>query len=164
MTYQELYQQIYKVLNHTTPLVVDCGKLCGARCCQSEGEEESGMYLFPGEQVMFRRENWCRMEDSAFTSSGRPVPILFCDPPCPRQLRPLACRIFPFVPYVRQGKLTVIKDPRSRGMCPLFWAEETQFSGQFRKKTEYVCRFLFRIPVFHQYFTDLSEILDCYMP
>lgn len=161
MTYRELYRQAYRILNDTTPLEVDCGQLCGARCCQSEGEEESGMYLFPGEEVMFHGAgDWVRIEDSDFVSGGKPVPILFCQPPCPRELRPLACRIFPLVPYFKNGTLEIIKDPRARGMCPLFWAEEEQFSAQFRKKTEYMCRFLLRFPVFRRYFADLSEILD----
>lgn len=72
MTYRELYRQAYRILNDTTPLEVDCGQLCGARCCQSEGEEESGMYLFPGEEVMFHGAgDWVRIEDSDFVSGRK---------------------------------------------------------------------------------------------
>lgn len=161
MTYYELYSRAYQILNHTTPLEADCGLLCDARCCLSEGDEECGMYLFPGEEVMFRDAgDWVRIEESDFISGGKSVPILFCEPPCPRDLRPLACRIFPLVPYLKNDEFRIIKDPRGRGMCPLFWAEESQFSDAFVKKTDYVCRFLLRIPELRQYIADLSEILD----
>jgi len=45
----ELYKQVYKRLDDVTPLTVDCGELCDKLCCR--GDEESGMYLFPGKSV-----------------------------------------------------------------------------------------------------------------
>ena len=64
-----LYQSIYTYFGDTTPLLADCGALCGKACCggdsgNSDGRfnnadslcdssEETGMYLFPGEKPLF---------------------------------------------------------------------------------------------------------------
>ena len=38
------------LLRELTPLKTDCGRLCGGACC--EGDEETGMLLFPGEDAL----------------------------------------------------------------------------------------------------------------
>ena len=51
MHISEIYKSIYRYWDDTTPLYGDCGKLCGKACCESDetDEDETGMYLFPGE-------------------------------------------------------------------------------------------------------------------
>ena len=33
-----------------TPMITDCGALCGAACCQPDEDGQGGVYLFPGEE------------------------------------------------------------------------------------------------------------------
>jgi hypothetical protein len=118
---RDLYKKVYAMLDKTTPLLTDCGELCNKACC-AEGDEETGMYLFPGEEVMYSGEQpWLIIEESSLTySSGKPVFLAICKEPCPRELRPLSCRIFPLTPYIDNSRSLVIKmDPRAVPICPL---------------------------------------------
>ena len=100
-------------LNHVTPLKRDCGRICGARCCRSCEGEETGMLLFPGEEEMYRdREGWKILD----TPSGK---LLVCSGVCNRDERPLACRLFPLLPVIRDGRVRVATDQRARAVCPL---------------------------------------------
>lgn len=111
-----------RLLESTTPLKADCGRLCGALCCkEEEGEEVAGMLLFPGEEAYYAHQGaWMELLDSALEFQGKPVPLLVCKLPCPRRLRPLSCRIFPLFPYLdKDGVLSVKMDVRARPLCPL---------------------------------------------
>ena len=100
-------------LNHVTPLKRDCGRICGARCCRSCEGEETGMLLFPGEEETYRdREGWKILD----TASGK---LLVCSGACDRGERPLACRLFPLLPVIRDGRVRVAVDQRARAVCPL---------------------------------------------
>ena len=100
-------------LNHVTPLKRDCGRVCGARCCRSCEGEETGMLLFPGEEALYRdKEGWKTVE----TAAGR---MAVCSGVCDREERPLACRMFPLIPVIREGKIRAAVDLRARAVCPL---------------------------------------------
>ncbi len=103
------YQYIYSFTSEPTPLQYDCGTLCGRACCQPGRNNDLGVYLFPGEEVMFnRKENWLIWEaqnpaEQLFPASW-PTPVYFirCTDLCPREARPLACRFFPLAPHLQQ--------------------------------------------------------------
>ena len=103
----------YARIGELTPLSFDCGQMCGKACCAPDEDGQGGMYLFPGEEGLFAGENWCHI------LPGSIPPILVCDAPCPREKRPLACRIFPATPYFSKGVWTVRMDARARAVCPL---------------------------------------------
>ena len=96
-----------------TPLKTDCGKVCGARCCRSMEGEETGMLLFPGEEAFYRdKPGWEIRQAEA-------GPLVICPGSCDRKERPLACRIFPLLPVLREGCVKVAADQRARAVCPL---------------------------------------------
>lgn len=98
------------LLEAVTPLRVDCGKLCGGRCCHADKEAE-GMRLFPDEPP----PKDLRVSDTA--DGGR---LAVCDGTCDRHARPLACRIFPLFPYLgTDGRVRAVWDPRAWRVCPL---------------------------------------------
>lgn len=113
---------LYRELDTVTPLPVDCGRLCGAKCC-TEWETGAGVYLLPGEEDMFKGQNWCQLVQIPSAESPFPaVPsfLLRCQGSCPRKKRPLMCRIFPLAPYMdSEGKLKVIFDEDGWLICPL---------------------------------------------
>lgn len=117
-----IYLQLYRLFDKSVPTTGDCGKLCQKACCRGD---DAGMYLFPGEKKIFELINadWATIEPSEFTYSfggkEKNVPILFCSGKCDRFQRPLACRIFPLTPYLKDGKLEIITDPRAKSVCPL---------------------------------------------
>ena len=97
-----------------TPMLADCGALCGAACCRPDEDGQGGVYLFPGEEALMDGCGWGRIEPDAF------APMLVCEGPCDRERRPLACRIFPLTPVRgKDGRWTVRMDARARAMCPL---------------------------------------------
>ncbi len=115
------YTKLYKMLEDITPLSVDCGQLCNGACC-AVTDEITGMYLFPGEEVMYKPlPDWAEIHDTYFTyDGGKEVNLITCPGICDRKLRPLSCRIFPLVPYVKRGeKMEIVMDVRGKGMCPL---------------------------------------------
>ena len=101
-------------LNSVTPLKKDCGRVCGAACCRSLENEETGMLLFPGEEEAFSgKEGWTIRE----TAMG---PMVVCPGTCERDERPLACRMFPLLPVIGEdGKIRAVTDLRAKAVCPL---------------------------------------------
>lgn len=160
-----IYLQLYKLFDTTTPVKVDCGQLCGNACCRGE---DSGMLLFPGEEEVYRLLNpdWIRIEktDFKYNFEGKThtVPIAFCKGECDRYQRPLACRIFPLTPYMgRNGKITVIVDPRGKGVCPMakaFYLED--FDGQFVKNIEKAFKLLSKNKQIKAFLAEYSDYID----
>ncbi|MBR1820761.1 MAG: hypothetical protein IJ769_03975 [Clostridia bacterium] len=103
-----------EILGDKTPMLTDCGLLCGAACCQPDEDGQGGVYLFPGERELLAKCDWGWVQSADF------APMLRCDGPCDRARRPLGCRIFPLTPVRgKNGKWTVRMDVRARAMCPL---------------------------------------------
>ena len=101
-------------LKSVTPLKRDCGRVCGAACCRSPENEETGMLLFPGEEEAYTgKEGWTIRE----TAMG---PMAVCPGHCDRDGRPLACRLFPLLPVIREdGEVRAVTDLRAKAVCPL---------------------------------------------
>jgi hypothetical protein len=98
------------LLENLTPLKTDCGLTCGAACCQPDEDGQGGVRLFPGEAALYEGADWARIEDGVLICGGR----------CPRNKRPLGCRIFPLTPARKKsGELFVRIDRRAFAMCPL---------------------------------------------
>lgn len=107
-----------KKLDTLTPLKTDCGRLCGGACCQ--GDAQTGMLLFPGEDALYADCGFAGMLSADFTLGGEAARLLVCRGTCPRAERPLACRLFPlFLRFDAQGGTRVVLDPRAHAVCPL---------------------------------------------
>ena len=107
-----------ELLNTLTPLKTDCGRLCAGACCQGDGE--TGMLLFPGEEALYEGCAFARVLPADFALGGRPARLLVCDGACERENRPLACRLFPlFLAFAQDGRTRVRLDARARAVCPL---------------------------------------------
>jgi len=120
------------VLAEETPLDFDCGLLCGHKCCTDfEPGKNLGVYLIPGEFALFDgTEAWASWEfhsteEYEFAPSWEQygaIPFLKCTGLCAaeRDKRPLECRTYPLVPYLREdGRLEVCYAPWALGVCPL---------------------------------------------
>ena len=122
-----LLAKAYAVLSDVTPLRYDCGRLCGAACCaenDSHGEGEvCGMLLLPGEKEWLSHEPYTVLP----TKEGE---LLVCSGTCRRDMRPFACRIFPYYPKITpKGDRFVIDlrpDPRAMGICPILWEKRNR--------------------------------------
>ena len=110
---QDALKKAREILAEVTPLKGDCGRVCGARCCRSLEGEETGMLLFPGEEEAY-------LEKPGWTVRETPAGLLaVCPGRCERSERPLACRIFPLLPVLREDGVKAAADQRARAVCPL---------------------------------------------
>lgn len=162
-----VYLQIYRLFDKHTPINADCGRFCSKACCKGD---DSGMYLFPGEQSVFKLLNpeWARTDvsDFIYEYKGRKknTPILFCGGNCDRYQRPLACRIFPLTPYIDdRGKLKVIIDPRARSVCPLSALPEvSDFNSSFVKNIKRAFAILSENEEVYAFLNTYSRMIDEY--
>ena len=136
---RRLFRRVRRTLGRFTPLRADCGELCDRRCCSAD--EQTGMLLFPGERTDLPVQG----------DEKRRVAV--CAGTCERRNRPLSCRLFPFLPVLENGKVTVQLDRRAMGVCPLVEASgHVRFSQRFLHRArragaqlfadEDCCRFL----------------------
>lgn len=81
------------------------------------------MLLFPGEEFMYQEpdRDWFHIQDSNITlPDGYRIKLLICERECPRDKRPLSCRIFPVTPYLNKDNRVEFRlDLRSLGICPI---------------------------------------------
>ena len=158
----ELYIKIYQLLNKSTPIRTDCGKLCGKACCRGS-DEELGMYLFPEEQNLLKKACFLKISETELSyRPGKNVFFASCNGNCDRSWRPLACRIFPLTPYLTAKDLLIIKnDPRAFSICPL--AKQSYRSGLdsvFIRNVRNGCRELLLYEETKTFLRWLSELLD----
>ncbi|MBE7033226.1 MAG: hypothetical protein E7406_03260 [Ruminococcaceae bacterium] len=157
------YTKLYKMLENVTPLTVDCGQLCDGACC-AVTDEITGMYLFPGEKVMYDpMPEWGELHDIDFTyDGGKSVDLFTCPGKCDRSLRPLSCRIFPLVPYAKRGgELEIRMDIRGRGMCPLATAmKPCDLDALFVERVTMAMQLCMKVRDTREFIYSLSESID----
>lgn len=163
MSYRALYQRTYALLEDVTPIKADCGRLCEKACCRVE-EEITGMYLFPEENVMFRDlPSYAKLYDTDFEYDyGKYADLFTCDGNCERSRRPLACRIFPLLPYCKEGEEPeVIMDPRGRGICPIARALSIdELDPEFVTAVKKVTGLLMKNPQTRKFVHELSKQVE----
>lgn len=157
------YKNLYKMLEDVTPLEIDCGQLCNGACC-AVTDEITGMYLFPGEDVMFDPlPPWGEIHEIEFTyDNGKYIDLFTCGGKCDRTMRPLSCRIFPLVPYAKRGgKPEIIMDVRGKGMCPLATAmKKEDLSPLFIERVTRAMNMCMSVYETREFIYSLSESID----
>ncbi len=160
-----VYKEAYRLLDAVTPLTVDCGRLCAHACCVSE-DDEAGMYLYPGEGEMYKNVHapWLKIETSDFLygPEDKKTPIAICNGTCLRTLRPLSCRIFPLIPYLKEGgKPEIIIDPRAKSMCPLAKTFTlADFEPEFVRRVKLIFGVLLKNADVREFVIEQSYVLD----
>lgn len=155
------YRGAYSLIGDATPIDADCGQLCGASCCM--GDDETGMYLFPREKEIYRNiPCWLKIEKSNFSYNGKYADIAICRPFCRRNMRPLACRIFPLFPYIKtDGSLSVITDPRAKAVCPLAKVIKiNELSPKFVRRVCLLGNIMIQNSEVYGYLFELSRLID----
>ena len=127
----------------------DCGQLCSAACCK--GDENTGMYLFPGESTSLK---------TIELSGGWLLAV--CDGSCSREQRPLSCMIFPFFPTVdERGKVYSEIDARAYSVCPLaLHSEEVIFDKAFIRAVKLAGKHLVRDKECLKFMRAITEQID----
>lgn len=147
------------LFDHVTPLNMDCGKRCGAACCQ--GGEEDGMVLFPGEERYYENVTWAKLQPDSLGLR------LVCRGECPRENRPLSCRIFPLVIRVKRqedgaAKANITMDVRAWPVCPLMQSGKKGLRAEFVGAAREAARLLLNEDKHCVFLFQLSEALAAY--
>ena len=118
MSAYDAVRRARELLLNLTPLKTDCGRLCEGACCQ--GDENTGMLLFPGEEAFYDGCSFARIIPAGFELGGTPAQLFVCNGTCERHNRPLACRLFPlFLKFKEEGVTKLRMDVRAKAVCPL---------------------------------------------
>ena len=129
------------LLKDLTPLKRDCGRICGAACCQSDEDGQGGMLLFPGEEKLYPSlpDGWTIEPNGDATPGGL---LLTCDGQCDRDARPLSCRLFPMLPTRTGARM----DRRAWAVCPLMESGKRGLDPDFVRAVEQAGRILYAYP------------------
>lgn len=191
---ERTYRAIYRLLDRVNPVDYDCGTLCNSVCCtytsadivlqdgedtqlptytpsneppKSAEDEELGIYLYPGEDRLFtKQEDWLSWEvdDASWydfpDSWDGDVWFVRClkAPRCDRPKRPLQCRFYPAAPHItRDGELILILSTiETPYRCPLI-TEKVRLNRPFLKATHTVLSHMARDPWIYDLFLYDSE-------
>ena len=144
------------LLSGLTPLKADCGRLCGGACCQ--GDEATGMLLFPGEEALYAHCAFARVLPAGFSLGGQGVSLLVCQGRCERENRPIACRLFPlFLRFREDGSTRVVMDRRARALCPLTGYGLSALDSAFLDAARTAYDLLLADPACAAYLRDLDQ-------
>lgn len=154
MKKENVLKTCYSLFRNITPLAFDCGKICNGKCCK--GDEKTGMLLFPGEETLVDKE----MEIITNENGDK---FAVCNGRCQRNKRPLACRIYPLFPVIKNdgGKEYVAVEFDSRADCPLTQGE-FKLEHRFRKAVKRVGEYLLLNDETAEFYRDLSSEIEDY--
>ena len=143
--------QARDLLRDVTPLLSDCGRVCGGACCQSDEDGQGGMLLFPGEEQLYEGRlpaGW-RLEKDDRVLPG--AWLLICDGTCKREDRPLSCRLFPLLPTPRGCRM----DRRAWAVCPLMESGKKGLHPRFVQAVAEAGRALYACPEHEKFLSAL---------
>ncbi len=150
-----------ELLSSLTPLKGDCGTYCGGACCLSDNSDESGMLLFPGEEELYASSEWARVVPASFRAQNDAL-MLVCSGRCPRNERPLACRLFPIAPHVKSDGFKAVLDRRAYAVCPLASYGMSAFDRAFVKACEQAFSVLAGDSECRAHLKAISDLMDEY--
>ena len=154
MKKEDIIKTCYSLLRNVTPLKFDCGKICQGKCCK--GDNKTGMLLFPGEENLID-------SDMIVYENENGDSFVVCDGTCDRNKRPLACRIYPLFPVIKNqdGEEYIEPEFDIRANCPLL-SGEFEISREFAKKVKRVGKYLLLSEETAEFYRGLSDEITEY--
>lgn len=149
-----LIRKAGELLERTTPLISDCGRLCDGKCCKGDGK--TGMFLFPDEEEILKNVDGFRIIDCEGNFGYK---MVICDGECDRKTRPLACRIYPYFPMITDDGFDVRADIRGIGSCPLLY-NNMKVDHAFLRQIRKVARLFSRDEELKNYILNINSMLN----
>lgn len=156
----QIIKEAYYILNKETPLKYDCGKLCNSLCCRNNGED-LGMWLLPYEKEVLKQ-----YDTYTFHSSSDGTETVVCKGICDRNIRPFACRIYPYYPSLKRSEdgyiyIQIKVDPRARLSCPIVkYNNEYRPDIYFLSNLKRSVRVLLKSPEITKVLFEISDFLS----
>lgn len=152
----------------------DSDRLSFVDSCRSTVNGNNRLSLTDSVQFDSKDSNWFNIIDSNISlSNGYKIKYLTCSGHCPREYRPLSCRIFPVIPYINElGRMEFRLDLRSLRTCPIAYkSDEYTIDESFIEnlylafppllKDKQVVEFIEILS--HQY-DEMAEIIEKFTP
>ncbi len=159
----DLLIQAREMLENVTPLMTNCGLLCGGACCEADEDGQGGVLLFPGERELLRDEKWMEVLPSPMPVDGIDYGMMVCQGTCDRKMRPLGCRIFPLTPVKgKSGAWKVRTDRRAWAMCPLMSSGIKGLNPQFVETVLQVVRLIASDPEGERFLLEWQDLEESY--
>lgn len=162
-TDNEIFLEAMSMLEEVTPAKFDCGLLCTAACCGEncgENPDSLGMWLMPGEKEFLEKHT-----DYSFIKDESGNDCAVCNGSCDRELRPFACRIYPFYAslstrYDGRIMIRIKRDPRAMHSCPFAYGKHFRPSAGFVRAFVRATRLLLSRQCFRDELFEISAFLD----
>ncbi len=143
--YKHIFKEAYELMDISL-IDGNCGELCNYHCCRRKHEngEKLGIYFLPYEYESLQADGDLidKASLSVHTNKAYDLPpgikklfYGYCkdSSPCIRELRPIQCRTFPFVPHIEDGKLTIVIEKDQEHDCPLI-EDHSRWNRDFEKR------------------------------
>ncbi len=144
------------LMRNVTPLNTDCGRRCGAACCEPDEDGRGGMLLFPTEETLYAEPS----EGFEITETEEGL-LLTCDGECDRDLRPLSCMLFPLWIFGKEdGGFEVRQDRRGFYVCPMARGNMNAFSPAFVKAVREAGEILWQDEKHRAFLTEVGRMSD----
>lgn len=150
------------MLKNLTPLLTDCGELCGHACCKMDKDAGGLVWLWPGEEEADMP--WAETLLSRLPVTELDAEAVRCAAPCAREDRPFLCRLFPLTPYYSEKKQMwdVRMDRRAWMLCPLCGYGIRGLNPSFVKAARAAVRLLAQDPANEAFLQALAREEDAY--
>ena len=119
------------------------------------------MILFPFEERALVRTHFLIITRKRMGT--RQVAFAVCPGQCDRAHRPLSCRLYPFVPILKEGRVHIVPDPRAAYFCPLLKKEAKPYlDNAFSSAAAQAVESLRALPGFDAFLLDYGYMLKEY--
>ena len=119
------------------------------------------MILFPFEERALVRADFLTITNQRMGT--RRVAFAVCPGQCDRGLRPLSCRLHPFAPILKEGRVRIVPDPRAAYFCPLLQKEAKPYLDKaFFSAAARAVESLRALPGFDAFLLDYGHMLKEY--
>ena len=119
------------------------------------------MILFPFEERALVRARFLTITRKRMGT--RQVAFAVCPGQCDRAHRPLSCRLYPFAPILKEGRVRIVPDPRAAYFCPLLKKEAKPYlDNAFSSSAAQAVESLRALPGFDAFLLDYGYMLKEY--
>lgn len=145
MMYKELFEEVYQLMN-VNLIDGNCGELCNYHCCRPKHEngENLGIYFLPFEYEDMQKGKGLINESTLNVHTNKSYDLPdgikklyygYCKDSlsCIRNIRPIQCRTFPFVPHIENNKLVIVIEKDQEHNCPLI-EDHDKWNPEFEER------------------------------
>lgn len=143
--YKKIFEEAYELMDISL-IDGNCGELCDYHCCRSKHEngESLGIYFLPYEYEEMQKGKGLINESTLAVHTNKSYDLPYglkkifygyCKDSsnCMRDIRPIQCRTFPFVPHIENGEIMIAIEKNQEHNCPLI-IDRSKWNEDFEER------------------------------